>query len=428
MKKKIHFTKTRLRLFALLCGGLIGAFFWIYLSLVSIGITFFWVALPAWIGTRLYTICLCLIGGVIVGGMHLRFGNYPETMDEAFRRLRIQDSSLPNTRVLLNAFCAVVTIVLGGSIGPEAGLVSSVISVIFWSNDCLHFLNYVYASGDVSHKDIIKALISRYPPPYRDAYLDNKRAAGLWLIVAAGGFITYFVLCFFVGGGFDLDPLPKASVSGKDLLGTPLLLALGYFGGRFYLWLRGTLRKFFLNWRARHRYILCGVAGGLGLGILGTAFPLVLCSGESRMAFVAENYMSLAALAILATGVIKLFTINLCMEAGWKGGFFFPLIFAGICLGSAIGAILHLDPVFCSAMVCGILLTQVVRLPIAMTILLLFCFPFSMLPVLLLSSIVGILLPDPGSGTTLRDRVRKEVNVFKIKCWKNKENMSLLQW
>ncbi len=426
--KKLHFTKTRLRLFALLCGVLIGAFFWIYLSLVSIGITFFWVALPAWVKSPLYTLCLCLIGGVIVGGMHLRFGNYPETMDEAFRRLSIQDKSLPNTRVMLNAFCAVVTIALGGSIGPEAGLVSSVISVIFWSNDCLRYLNYVYASGDVSHKDIIRVLISRYPPPHSSSIQPVKRAVGLWLIVAAGGFITYFGLCFIIGGGFDLDPMPAASVAWRDIAAIPLLLVVGYFAGRFYVWVRGRCRIFFAGMKVRRRYILCALIGGLGLGILGTAFPLILCSGESLMAHVAENYMSYIPFALVAVGIIKLFTINLCIESGWKGGFFFPIIFAGIALGSGVAALLHLDPVFCSAIVCGTLITQTVRLPIAMTILLLVCFPFTMLPALLFSCIVGILLPVPGSRTTLRERINRELKLFKVDCWKSKENMELLKW
>ena len=46
-----------------------------------------------------------------------------------------------------------------------------------------------------------------------------------------------------------------------------------------------------------------------------------------------ETYTSYLPLALIAIAFFKLLLTNLCIQFGLKGGHFFPVIFAGVCMG-----------------------------------------------------------------------------------------------
>ena len=76
---------------------------------------------------------------------------------------------------------------------------------------------------------------------------------------------------------------------------------------------------------------------------------------------------------------MKVLLTNICIQFGLKGGHFFPVIFAGVCMGYGVGMLIcgnaesHL--VFASAIVTAALLGGTMKKPLAVTMLLFLCYP-----------------------------------------------------
>lgn len=135
---------------------------------------------------------------------------------------------------------------------------------------------------------------------------------------------------------------PRASHSEECTKQICILLHMAYYpfsaGGRCRC--RGLLqlvqsRRPNLVWRieAQKFWIPCGLIGGIGLGVFGTLLPMSLFSGENEMIQIVETYTGYHAAVLLLIGFVKIFLINLCVESGWMGGFFFPIIFACLLSG-----------------------------------------------------------------------------------------------
>lgn len=65
--------------------------------------------------------------------------------------------------------------------------------------------------------------------------------------------------------------------------------------------------------------------------------PFSMFSGEAQMEELMECYMDYAPAALLLIGVAKLLLTNISIQSGFKGGHFFPIIFAGVSIGYGTG-------------------------------------------------------------------------------------------
>ena len=74
---------------------------------------------------------------------------------------------------------------------------------------------------------------------------------------------------------------------------------------------------------------------------------------------------------------------SFCLKFGMKGGHFFPLIFACACMGFALSMLLFEDPgshaAFTAAIVSAAALGAQLKKPVAVSFLLLLCFPVRLL-------------------------------------------------
>ncbi len=146
------------------------------------------------------------------------------------------------------------------------------------------------------------------------------------------------------------------------------------------------------------RETICGIC----VGTLSLVAPVVLFSGEDQMGSLPETFVSYGPLLLLGICLLKIFMTAFCIEFGMKGGHFFPLIFACACMGFAlamtafgnIGGIA--DPgsiaghaVFASAAVTAAALGAQMRKPLAVSMLLLICFPLRLVPWILLAAAAG---------------------------------------
>ena len=97
----------------------------------------------------------------------------------------------------------------------------------------------------------------------------------------------------------------------------------------------------------------------------------------------------------IGIAVVKLILTSMCIKLGLKGGHFFPLIFACVCMGFGVGIFIfgydlpHL--VFAAGMVTAACLGAQMKKPAAVTMLLMLMFPVRMLlPILLAAALGGI--------------------------------------
>jgi H+/Cl- antiporter ClcA len=81
--------------------------------------------------------------------------------------------------------------------------------------------------------------------------------------------------------------------------------------------------------------VIRGLIGGLGMGIIGMVLPLTLFSGEEQTGELIQQAAEIGVLMLIVLAIAKLFSTSLLMATGWKGGYVFPIMFAGVALGMA---------------------------------------------------------------------------------------------
>ena len=127
------------------------------------------------------------------------------------------------------------------------------------------------------------------------------------------------------------------------------------------------------------------------------ALPFVMFSGEVQADELNATWAALSAAVLVATGFVKIAATALCVNMGWRGGHFFPTVFAGISIGYGMASVLGIDPVFCVCAVTAAVVGGVVRRPLMAVLLLFLCFPLHSVVLLAAAAFVGSKVPLPGS-------------------------------
>ena len=111
------------------------------------------------------------------------------------------------------------------------------------------------------------------------------------------------------------------------------------------------------------------------------------------MEVLAETYLDYAPILLIGIGIVKIFLTNVCIESGWKGGHFFPVIFAGVSIGFGMGMLCSVEPVFAAAVVTAALLGYMMKKPVEVALLLMLCFPMDAIIWILVAAAVGAVVP-----------------------------------
>ena len=98
-------------------------------------------------------------------------------------------------------------------------------------------------------------------------------------------------------------------------------------------------------------------------------------SGETQMEVLAETYMEYTPILLIGMGIGQIFLTNVCIQSGWKGGHFFPVIFAGVSIGYGMGIFCSVEPVFAATVATSALLGYMMKKPVAVVLLSMLCFP-----------------------------------------------------
>jgi H+/Cl- antiporter ClcA len=314
-----------------------------FIALVDQGIDLIWdqAGLALGLDARLFTILVCTIGGLLVGLLVKLFGDhnaiFAELMQEFGETGRFNYRPVPG--IVITSF---VSLIAGASLGPEAALADACGGLGTWASEKLNLdEKETRTMGFGGLSAMLAAFITN---PFGGALLGLESAQGgrtggqlyFWslfpsLLASAVATIVFVALS---GSLFDaLYTFPDYTPQLRDLLvAVPLSLIGGLAGLLFWLvfrWLRRFMQPM------NQHLVLRGLIGGLGMGVIGALLPLTLFSGEDQTLDLIQQASEIGFGMLILLAFSKLLITSLLLATGWKGGYVFPIMFAGVALGMA---------------------------------------------------------------------------------------------
>jgi H+/Cl- antiporter ClcA len=303
------------------------------------------------IAPPVFTLLVCTLGGLVVGLLVKLFGDhsgiFAEVMLEFGKTGRFDYRNAPGIVIT-----ALVSLVSGGSLGPEAPLADACGGIGTWAADRLKLderetrtMGYSGVSG------MLAAFITN---PFGGALLGLESAQGgpggmhgyFWVLFPSllASAVSTVVFVLLSGAFFEtLYQFPEYAPKVAHMFyAVPLGMIGGVVGILFMLTLK-RLQQLFQPMKGR--LVLRGLIGGLGMGIIGALLPLTLFSGEEGTADLIAHAAEIGVVMLIVLGLVKLFASTLLLATGWKGGYIFPIMFSGVALGLAVNLLFPEIPV-----------------------------------------------------------------------------------
>jgi H+/Cl- antiporter ClcA len=325
-----------------------------FMALVHVGTGLIWEQAAATLGvdTRIFTLLVCTLGGLLVGLLVKLFGDhnaiFAELMLEFGKTGRFNYRHAPG--IVITAF---VSLVAGASLGPEAPLADACGGMGTLISDKLKLDEQ--ETRTMSYSGVGGMLAAFITSPFSGALLGLESAQG----GSGGGRTAYFWVLFptlvssavatvvFVllsGSFFDtLYKFPAYTPRLADLIYAAPLGLVGGAVGLIFMWSLRHLQRLFRPMK-RH-VVLRGMVGGLAMGIIGALLPLTLFAGEEQTAELIAGAAEIGLVMLVVLAVAKLLASSLLLSTGWKGGYIFPIMFSSVALGLAVNLLFPGIPV-----------------------------------------------------------------------------------
>ncbi len=395
-----------LGIFCCIIGAFASAVIWLFLKAVAVGTAFLWEWLPGRISLPFYSILICTAGGILIGICRKRYGDYPEDLTVVLGRVK-KEKFYEYKKMPVMLLAAFLPLVLGSSIGPEAGMTGIIVGLCYWAGDNLKFARE--NAREYSEVGIAVTLSLLFHSPLFGIFSveeENKEKEItesvksskilLYGLALAAGTGVYILLSDLFGAAMEGFPsFPVQQLERIDYLMIFVYILCGCILAGFY----HLVHRKSKNLAGKIPPVLREGIGGLCLGAAGLAVPAVMFSGETQMGVLMEHHLGYHPLWLIGVAFLKIFLTNLCIQFGLKGGHFFPVIFAGVCLGYGIaGAVFpgstgHV--VLAAAVTTAALLGGIMKKPLAVTVLLFLCFPVKMFVWIFVSAAIGSkVIPD----------------------------------
>lgn len=342
------------------------------------------------LGSSPFFICVTvMVGGILLALLQHRhsIGSLDQSIADA------SDPTLPRVRKTgVLALSAIIAVAFGASIGPEAGLVAVVAELsILVSSKLARTCEEARAVGEAGTAAALAGIYGS--PPAAASYADDSLTPSKLPAFLAGvsGFLAFMGTLNLLGAErhvLELPMAPRGDVSTWWQALPPALLAGGL--ALFFSWLHHRMDYLAERFARPWARVLLGSA--LLAGLL-TAVPLLRFSGHAELPELlplveTSSWWTLAGLAVL-----KIVATVLSLSAGWPGGEFFPLAFAGAAAGLLATAFLpgiDIGTALAAGMIAAT--TVAVKKPLAIVLIMVFMLPGTALGPLLVASAVGTLL------------------------------------
>ncbi len=403
-------TKTRIAknvLYYFMCsiyGGIIALIVWAFLKVMALSQELLWEYIPSKIHIPFYTIIVCLIGGVLIGIIQTKYGILPDELNTVMGKVK-KENFYPYENMGVVLICALLPLIFGGSVGPEAGLTGVIVGLCYWAGDHLNKINSRLVNiQSMSLTSVIGVIFGtplfgfavsfeEHIKYYRENKFPKLKKVLSNLICGFSAFGAYFLISKLLGGGMSMPRIDFPEITNYDRMWSLAIIAIGIVAGIFYIAFEKLADVVFEKLDNKLPHIVSTVLGGLILGIMGTYFPLTMFSGEEQIEILGETYRDFAPYLLIVTGVLKLMITSICIKSGFRGGHFFPVIFSGISIGYGVAVLFGFNISFCTAVVTASLLGVVMKKPIAVSLLLMLCFPLRIIPWLVIGAFVASLVP-----------------------------------
>ncbi len=370
MAKKSHLNISRL--FILL---FMGAIFGLLAGLVTRAFVFaieeiqhfLWTYLPAQLPAlprSTYTIITCVIGGVLMGLGVKYLGNHPHNIQEDITEFK-KTGKFDYKHIPQTFINSLISLGFGAALGPEAALTAIIGGFCTWISEKLHLIS-------AQHDDFATKLHFRLS----------------FMVATLSGFYIYKITDTSSSNYFNF-PLMPYSFHTIDLLYAFLIGLCGFAAGLLFLFFGRIVHKFL---KRVPGIFGKAILGGLVLGVLGAIWPLVLFSGHEGISQLMTTYALSSSVLLIGIALAKSFTTNTLIATGWKGGQFFPVMFAGSAIGLGIANFANLPPMI--GIVAGMtaMLATVLKQPLLAGFLVLFFFPVNLYPAIAISTALIYLL------------------------------------
>lgn len=388
-------------------GAVAGAFVWVLLFAMNLGISFVWNNVGSHFGLY-FPLVACLIGGLVIGLFAKKFGSYPEDLNVVMAKVK-RDGRYDYDKLGVMSIAALLPLFFGGSIGPEAGLTGAVAGICTWVGDRMKrfgadFQQLTSVGTMAALSAIFTAPLFGFAAPlYGDGEdggkdtqtitLPKNSKIVVYFCAIAGALAAFMGLSTVFGGGMSLPHYTDIHVDVPELVWLVPLALVGAAGGWLFCVFDGLFEK--AAARMGDRPVIKALIAGLVLAGLGILLPFTLFAGETQAEQLNEVWTTMGALALLTTGFAKIMLTPLCIRFGWRGGHFFPVIFAGISIGYGMSTLTGADPVFCLCACTAALMGAVMRQPLMAVLLLFLCFPVKGVVVMFLAAALGAAIPLP---------------------------------
>lgn len=435
MKKRKHASNWIVFLsFSAVVGVFVALIVWLYLKIANVGVTVIWETIPDHfyrINETAYTIILCLAGGLVLGIFHHFCGPYPEKMGKVIRDAR-KTRSFPYGKLPMILVASLLPLLFGGAVGPEAGLVSLLVGLCFWVKDQFamqrqNMMSVLEDFPDVSRgavfRYMVKGLFTRADKIHynkEDLVWKRSEAVSAGIICGVSALVVYNLCNFLLGAAIYVPHLEATKMSAVSRFYAIPLIGIGFGAGYIYLILHRVCAFLFGKMEAKHLGVLNAVLGGAILGIVGSYLPMSMFSGGNGIQAMAYDYLKYTPYMLIFIGLVKLFLTNVCIESGWRGGQFFPILFSGLSIGYGFAVLLGINQIFAVVIVSTALMATVFQQPVGAVILSLIFFPWQDIGWMLLAGFAAGCIPQPAA---LRMNPENEGFVKSILRWKKQKRI-----
>lgn len=382
-------------LYAVCIGAIIGLIIWSFLKIMNVSIEFLWEFLPNNFEIPFYTIIVCTLGGLIIGIWKKKTGDYPEELTQVMYKVK-KDGRYPYNNIGTVSVSAILPLIFGGSIGPEAGLTGVIAGLCTWVGDKfkklfkdmkeLTQIGISATLGTIFHSPMF-GFIEPIESDEEETVLPKTSKIVLYFLTIFGALGIVILLNHIFAGHSGMAKFEGLETGIKEWLWLLPFSLIGLLLGCIYHFFEKVITK--ISTPIQKYTIIKCILGGLILGVIGTFLPYTMFSGEHQMAEIMDKWKEIGALILIITAIMKLLVTNTCIIMGFKGGHFFPCIFSGICAGYAFSMLTGVNPVYSVSIITTALISSLIKKPFATVLLLMICFPIDAVPMMILAAAIG---------------------------------------